>query len=151
MEIGFWTWRHRTAYKLLTWQSRKTGDSSPRNVVSGSNPLSTHTIVTSFIELQTGDGVEQAYFQSERAANSHAHTENIRLKMRAWKVRFWDLSFEVRQSRQPAGWHRTVRVCATPSIFTNLISSRKIRCGKSSSRRLHFSAGVPLGVRSWPE
>ena len=52
----------------------------PRNVVSGSNRLSTHDIVTSFIELQTVERVEQAYFQSERAANSHAYTENIRLK-----------------------------------------------------------------------
>ena len=30
--------------------------------------------------IEDGRRVEQAYFQSERAANSHAHIENIRLK-----------------------------------------------------------------------
>src|ERR1700758_1484340 len=30
--------------------------------------------------IEDGRRVEQAYFQSERAANSHAYTENIRLK-----------------------------------------------------------------------
>src|SRR5260370_19316679 len=36
----------------------------------------------SYVVYRIGDGrrVEQAYFQSERAANSHAYTENIRLK-----------------------------------------------------------------------
>jgi hypothetical protein len=35
-----------------------------------------------YVVYRIADGrrVEQAYFQSERAANSHAHTENIRLK-----------------------------------------------------------------------
>ena len=30
--------------------------------------------------IESGRRVEQAYFQSERGANSHAYTENIRLK-----------------------------------------------------------------------
>jgi hypothetical protein len=36
----------------------------------------------SYVVYRIADGrrVEQAYFQSERSANSHAHTENIRLK-----------------------------------------------------------------------
>ena len=36
----------------------------------------------SYVVYRIADGrrVEQAYFQSERAANSHAYTENIRLK-----------------------------------------------------------------------
>src|SRR5580704_15289099 len=36
----------------------------------------------SYVVYRIADGrrVEQAYFQSERAANSHAHTENVRLK-----------------------------------------------------------------------
>jgi hypothetical protein len=35
-----------------------------------------------YVVYRIADGrrVEQAYFQSERAANSHAHIENIRLK-----------------------------------------------------------------------
>ena len=59
-------------------EPKKTGDLSARNVVSGSNRLCSH----SYVVYRVADGrrVEQAYVQSERAANSHAYTENIRLK-----------------------------------------------------------------------
>src|SRR5262252_4924151 len=88
-----------------------------------------------YVVYRIADGrrVEQAYFQSERAANSHAYTENIRLKNEGLEGQI--LGPELRGQAIEADRRLTpyVRVFATPSIFTNFISSRKIRCGKSSS------------------
>src|SRR6267154_164996 len=57
--------------------------------------------------------------------------------MKAWKVRFLDLNFEVRQSRRSADFRGTVRACATRLIFTKFISNPRLRCAKSSSSHLY--------------
>src|ERR1700675_3283855 len=57
--------------------------------------------------------------------------------MKAWKVRFLDPNFEVKQSRRPADWRGTVRACAMRSIFTKFILKPRLHCAKSSSSPLY--------------